>query len=81
MVLWWADPLQDGGVAVSFGYPCREAIPCFGCDQPMNRCVCDVTECGKCKRTIDDFGYCGCKAETAVALTFVEDLGPGRIAA
>jgi hypothetical protein len=64
---------QIGGAGALFAstYPYRENIPCFGCDRPMERCVCEWVVCGKCQRTVDDYGYCGCKAENGPS---VEDV-------
>jgi hypothetical protein len=57
---------------MTFGYSCREATPCFGCDLPMERCVCDVTVCPKCDQTIDDYGYCHCKSDNGLSMEEVE---------
>jgi hypothetical protein len=57
---------------MTFGFSCREAIPCFGCDRPMGRCVCEPGECDKCGQNYDDYGYCGCKADNGLSMEEVE---------
>jgi hypothetical protein len=57
---------------MTFGYSCREAIPCFGCDRPMNHCVCDHEVCRKCERTVDPYGYCLCKSDNGLSMEEVE---------
>jgi hypothetical protein len=57
---------------MTFGYSCREAIPCFGCDRPMDRCVCEPGECAKCGQNYDDYGYCQCKSDNGLSMEEVE---------
>jgi hypothetical protein len=53
---------------MTFGHSCREAIPCFGCDRPMDRCVCDHEVCRKCNSTVDPYGYCLCKSDNGLSM-------------
>jgi hypothetical protein len=57
---------------MTFGYSCREAVPCFGCDRPMDRCVCEPGECAKCGQNYDDYGYCLCKSDNGPSMEEVE---------
>lgn len=53
---------------MTFGYACREAIPCMGCGLIMEKCVCEPVECSACGQNFDDYGYCGCRDENAPSM-------------